>query len=392
MNSENLYLWQQPEWPNYHYEPNIIGKLLANIRQQQLVLQNRLAHFGVAMLSDVEAETATTEVIKSSEIEGECLNCDSVRSSVMNRLSVDNHAGFHIQNKRVDGLVNVVVDATRNYQEPLTKERLCHWHRQLFPDGRSGLHEIEVGQYRTDLHGEMQIVSGALGRQKVHYIVPPGYSVDDEMERFLAWYNTHGNEDPHVKAAVAHLWFVLIHLFEDGNGRIGLAISDMQLSRAEGQPLRYFSMSAVMQDKRKLYYQALGEVHEEKQDYTGWCSWYLNTVAEAIAVSHLTLDAVELRKNFWGRYRDVEFSPKQKKVMVRLLDGFEGYISFNKWKNMTHSTCEETAADIDDMVRKGVLQPMEPSGHTQYYRLAMVGQNKVETVDKPELKEDSPLP
>ncbi|MCP2041135.1 Fic family protein [Neisseria sp. HSC-16F19] len=392
MNSEFLYLWQQPEWPNYHYEPSIIGELLANIRQQQLVLQNRLAQFGVPMLSDVEVETAITEVMKSSEIEGEYLNCDSVRSSVVNRLALDNHVAPLTQDKKVDGLVNVIVDATRNYHEPLTKERLCYWHQQLFPDGRSGLHEIEVGQYRTDLHGEMQIVSGALGRQKVHYVAPPGYSVDDEMERFIAWYNTDGNEDPHVKAAVAHLWFVLIHPFEDGNGRIGRAISDMQLSKAESQPLRYFSLSAVMQDKRKQYYQALGEVHGEMQDYTGWCSWYLNTVAEAIAVSHRTLDAVELRKNFWDRYRDVEFSPKQKKVMVRLLDGFEGYISFNKWKNMTHSTREETAADIHDLVRKGILQPIEPSGHTQYFRLGMIGHNKAEGVERPDPIEDSPSP
>ncbi|MDO4434613.1 MAG: Fic family protein [Alysiella sp.] len=367
---EKRYIWQDENWADWYYNANLIQPLLNEIETAHQNLLNRIQLLGYQFQIQTELETAIVDVIKTSEIEGEYLNHHSVRSSLGHRLGVD--VGAVAKTERdVEGVVDMVLDATRNCHLPLTHERLCTWHQNLFPDGKSDLYAIDVGHYRSDKQGVMQIVSGSMGREKVHYIAPPAEHLLSEMNRFLDWVNTDNQHNPYIKAALSHLWFECIHPFDDGNGRIGRAISDMLLARADNMPQRLYSTSAQIEKDRKSYYEALNQCQNRhgNQDVSEWLYWFLDTVADAIEHSHIILNGILMRQQFWQKWPYESFNLRQQKVLSKLLDGFEGLINHKKWKNIAKCTYEETQADIADLIERGVLHIAQTKGRTAYFNL-----------------------
>ena len=338
---------------------------LGRVRSKQGMVIGRMLSLGFDSQDEAVLSNISMELVRSSEIEGEKLNLEEVRSSLARRLGIA-MAGMVSTSRYVEGVVEMQLDATQNYNQPLSSERLCGWHNVLFPTGISGLYRIEVGKYRS---GEMQVVSGAMGKEKIHYQAPSADRVPVEMERFISWINNDGNTDAVLKAAIAHLWFVSIHPFDDGNGRIARALTDMLLARSENCAKRFYSISAEMKLLQKDYYGILERTQHGDGDITEWLLWFLNCFELALNSTEVTLSSVFRKADFWERNRNIPFNERQRKLINMQFDGFFGKLSTGKWAKIAKCSTDTALNDIRDLVGKGVLRKSEEGGRSTNYVL-----------------------
>lgn len=363
------YIHELLGWPRFRWSEEEIAQDLRQVRHRQGLLSGHMRALGFPLQKEAVLSTLTEEVIKSSEIEGEILDRDQVRSSIARRLGME-VAGLPLADRYVEGVVEMMLDATQKYEEPLTKERLFEWHAALFPTGRSGMRKITVGAWRTDEDGPMQVVSGAMGHEKVHYEAPAATLLEDEMKAFLDWYNAKEEIDPVVKAAMAHLWFVTIHPFDDGNGRIARAIADMSLARSEGSSQRYYSMSAQIRLERNAYYAILERTQKGNLDITPWLKWFLDCLNKAFDGAEGILAAVLRKAEFWKKHAITPFNERQRNIINRLLDGFVGKLTSSKWAKLEKTSPDTALRDINDLVTRGILQRDRSGGRSTSYSLA----------------------
>jgi Fic family protein len=365
----STYIHELKDWPKLHWSHEAIADQLAAVSRHQGRLIGRMEALGFPLRAEAVLQSLTEEVIKSSEIEGELLDKEQVRSSIARRLGLDIGALAPVD-RDVEGIVEMMLDATQSYDQPLTEERLFGWHAALFPTGRSGMTKITAGGWRTDKSGPMQVVSGPIGREKVHYEAPAAARLKGEIRAFLKWFNAGPSIDPVLKAAVAHLWFVTIHPFEDGNGRIARAIADMALARSEESPRRFYSMSAQIRAERKGYYDILETTQKGDLDITAWLQWFLACLDRAFDGAEVTLAAVLRKARFWEAHAGERFNDRQRKVLNRVLDGFEGKLTNAKWAALTKTSSDSALRDIDDLLKRGIFVRDEGGGRSTSYSLA----------------------
>ncbi len=364
-----LYLWQQTDWPHWRFDAASLAEPLAQVHRAQGHLHGRMAELGLAQREQATLKVLTQEVIKTSEIEGERLNLEAVRSSIARRLGL-NIGAFAPTDRHVDGVVDMVLDATRHFEQPLSAERLFGWHAALFPTGFSGLARIRVGAWRDDSMGPMQVVSGYAGREKVHYQAPPAHTLDAQTRLFLDWFNADAKGDTLIKAGLAHLWLVTLHPFDDGNGRISRAAGDMALARSDNTPQRFYSLSAQIQRERNDYYDQLEAAQRGSLDVTDWLAWFLACLLRAVLGAEETLATVLGKAQFWQRWADVSMNERQIKILNRLLDGFEGKLTSAKWATIAKCSSDTALRDINELLARGVLRKLEGGGRSTGYELA----------------------
>ncbi|MCF8205467.1 MAG: Fic family protein [Methylotenera sp.] len=363
------YIWQQRDWPVWRFDLAALATPLATVSQAQGRLLGRLADVGLALRDEASLAALTDDVLKTSAIEGEALDVASVRSSVARRLGVDIGA-LAPADRHVDGVVDMVLDATSRAAEPLTEARLFGWHAALFPTGFSGLAPIAIGRWRDDAQGPMQVVSGRLDRQRVHFQAPPAARLPAEMQRLLAWVNQPAPAEPALlRAGLAHLWFVTLHPFDDGNGRIARAVGDLLLARADGSPQRFYSLSAQIQRERRAYYDILERTQKGSMDVTDWLLWLLQMLHAALDQAHATLDAVLRKKRFWHQAPAGALNERQVKVLNRLLDGFEGKLTTAKYAALAKCSSDTALRDLTSLVTLGLLRRSEAGGRSTHYEL-----------------------
>jgi Fic family protein len=365
------YIHQLSDWPKFRWDEGRLTTPLAAARHLQGRLVGQMEALGFQVREEAVLRTLTEDVLKSSEIEGEKLDADQVRSSVARRLGID-IGGLQAADRHVEGVVEMMLDATQHYDQPLTTERLFGWHASLFPTGRSGMHRITVGAWRDDRTAPMQVVSGPVGRERVHFEAPAAERLEQEMLRFLDWFNGDATMEPVLKAARAHLWFVTIHPFEDGNGRIARAIADMSLARSEGSSQRFYSLSAQIREERGEYYRLLEQAQRGTMDVTAWMEWFLGCLTRAIEGAQTALAAVIDKGRYWEKLRDVPLNERQRLVINRMLEGFEGKLTTSKWAALTKSSSDTALRDIQQLVDRGVLVRNEAGGRSTSYSLALV--------------------
>ncbi|HEX8415074.1 MAG TPA: Fic family protein [Sphingomicrobium sp.] len=363
------YIHELADWPGFQWSDKRFSARLAEVRHRQGRLIGRMEALGFELRAEASLQSLTEEVIKSSEIEGERLDRDQVRSSLARRLGMD-ISGLVPADRDVEGIVEMMLDATQNYVSSLTADRLFGWHAALFPTGRSGMTAIAVGGWRTSATGPMQVVSGPFGREKVHFKAPDAERLDSEMASFLDWFESDARLDPVLKAAVAHLWFVTIHPFEDGNGRIARAIADLALARSEQNPQRFYSMSSQIRVERKAYYNTLEATQKGGLDITDWLTWFLDCLDRALSGSESIVGNVLQKARFWEAFPIDQLNDRQRKVLNRLLDGFEGNLTSSKWAALTKSSQDTAGRDIDDLLKRGVLVKNPGGGRSTSYSLA----------------------
>ena len=365
------YVYELADWPNFRWNHETITSQLGAVRHRQGRLIGRMQALGFASREEAVLATLTEDVLKSSEIEGEILDKDQVRSSIARRLGID--AGALLQaDRNVEGVVEMMLDATQRFDQPLNVARLFGWHGALFPTGRSGLSKIKVAQWRDSKSGPMRVVSGVYGREKVHYEAPPSDRLDKEMQGFLTWFNTEDKLDPVIRAAIAHLWFVTIHPFDDGNGRIARAIADMSLARSEDSPQRFYSMSAQIRLERNAYYDALEATQKGDLDITRWLEWFLACLDRAFGGAEAVLSSVFRKSEFWKAQATVPFNDRQRDILNRLLDGFEGKLTSSKWAKIEKCSADTALRDINELVARGILARDEGGGRSTSYSLVEI--------------------
>ena len=362
------YIHGWPDWPEFKWDTDVIAGPLAAARYLQGRLLGQMERIGFEGRREAELETLTADVVKTSEIEGETLNPQQVRSSLARRLGID-IAGAVPADRNVEGVVQMMVDATQNYREPLSKERLFGWHAALFPSGYSGIQKIRVGAWRDDAKGPMQVVSGPMGRETVHYEAPAADRVDAEMTRFIEWANREAGMDPVVKSAIAHLWFVTIHPLDDGNGRVARAIADWVLARAEKSGQRFYSMSAQIRRERDNYYNVLEHTQKGSLDITAWLQWFIGCLHRALDNTEITLTAVLRKARFWERWKHATLNDRQRLMLNRLLDGFEGKLTSSKWAAITKCSQDTASRDIQALIETGILVKDAAGGRSTSYSL-----------------------
>jgi Fic family protein len=366
------YIWEQPEWPKFRWDEPRLAQPLADLRHEQGRLLGRMESLGFALRQEAFLRTLTRDALKTSEIEGEKLDAAQVRSSLARRLGIDIGA-LTPADRNVEGVVEMTLDATRNFADPLTEDRLLGWHSALFPTGRTGRTKIRVGVWRDDAGGPMQVVSGPVGRERIHYSAPPAEGLAAEMGSFLAWFNGSPAIDPVIKAALAHLWFVTIHPFDDGNGRVARAIADLALARSEQSTQRFYSMAAQIQAERRAYYAALERTQHDTLDVTRWMAWFLGCLHRAIDGAEGTLSAVLAKAHFWRRYASAQLNGRQIKVLNQLLDGFEGKLTSSKWAKIGKCSQDTAIRDIVALVEMQILTKDPAGGRSTSYALASPG-------------------
>ena len=367
---QRLYIHQQPGWPRLEWRQEELADKLAEVRYLQGRLVGRMDALGFRPSQEAMFDALTAEVVKSSEIEGEILDVERVRSSIARQLGLD-YAGLLLPDRNVDGVVEMILDATQNYAQPLTAERLFDWHFALFPSGKSGMMPIIVGNWRDDRGGPMQVVSGAIGREVVHYEAPAATRLEQEMQMFLDWFNEPSDTDPVLKAGLAHLWFVNIHPFDDGNGRIARAIGDMSLARSEGSPQRFYSMSSQIRLERNDYYDILERTGKGTTDITGWMIWFLGCLGRAIENTEGNLAAVLAKARFWERIADISINERQRKVINLLLGDFQGTLTSSRWARITKCSQDTAGRDIADLVDHRILARSAQGGRSTNYSLVI---------------------
>lgn len=362
------FIHQRSEWPQFHWNQEHLSNLLAQVRHEQGRLIGRVESLGFPLRVEAELKTLTQDILKSSEIEGEILDLDQVRSSVARRLGLD-VGGLEQIDRHVEGLVEMVLDATHRYQEPLTKERLFDWQAAMFPTGRSGMSRIRVGAWRDDDKGPMQVVSGPIGREKVHFEAPAAERIEEEMSAFLDWLESDKPTDPVLVAGLAHLWFVTIHPFEDGNGRLARAITDMTLARSEKSHQRFYSMSTQIRQERQDYYLILESTQSGSLDITRWLVWFLECLSRAMHGAQATLSSVIEKAEFWNNLT-TELNPRQKRMLNLMLDSkFHGKLTTSKWAKMTKCSQDTAHRDILQLLEAGALQKDPGGGRSTSYSL-----------------------
>ena len=364
-----MYIHELPGWPKFHWDRERLAETLAAVRHRQGRLTGQMEGLGFDLRQEAVLETLTADVLKTSEIEGEKLEAEQVRSSIARRLGMDIGA-LRPADRNVEGVVEMMLDATRNYNQPLTTERLFAWHASLFPTGRSGMHRIRVGAWRDDRTGPMEVVSGATGKEHVHYQAPPARRLDREMRAFLQWFNRDAGGEPVLKAGLAHLWLVTIHPFDDGNGRIARAVADMTLARSEDSPQRFYSMSAQIRQERAAYYRILEQTQKGTLNVTAWMEWFLGCLDRAIGGAQKVLSGVLAKARFWERVQGVPLNERQRLVLNRLLDGFEGKLTTSKYATLAKCSQDTALRDLLPLVERGILVRNPEGGRSTSYSLA----------------------
>ncbi len=366
-----ICIHEQSDWPRFRWSEGAISGSLAAVRHRQGRLIGRMEALGFDLRAEAILATLTEDVVKSSEIEGENLDKEQVRSSIARRLGLEIGALAPVD-RDVEGVVEMMLDATQNYDKALTEARLFDWHAALFPTGRSGMTRITVGDWRGKAAGPMQVISGPYGRERVHFEAPDAARLPREMAAFLEWFESEKGIDPVLKAAIAHLWFVTIHPFEDGNGRIARAIADMALARSEASPQRFYSMSAEIRLERKDYYATLERTQKGDLDITDWILWFLACLDRAIAGAERILANVLRKAAFWRAIETQPLNERQRTMINRLLDGFEGRLTSSKWAKLTKVSPDTALRDITDLVARGILMKDDGGGRSTSYSLAYI--------------------
>ena len=362
------YIHERPDWPKFRWDQKALAAQLTAVRHRQGRLIGRMEALGFSFRKEAVLQTLTLDVLKSSEIEGEILNPEQVRSSIARRLGMD-IAGLVPADRNVEGVVEMMLDATQNFDNPLTVDRLFDWHAALFPTGRSGLHKIGVGTWRDDAKGPMQVVSGPIGHERVHYEAPAAHRIDAEMTAFIDWANQPSDTDPVLRAAIGHLWFVTIHPFDDGNGRIARAIADWLLAQSEKNSQRFYSMSAQIRQERNAYYDRLEKRQKGTLDITDWLEWFLGCLDRAFDGTETTLSVVFRKAQFWERHTDTPLNERQRLILNKLLDGFDGKLTSSKWAKLAKCSQDTAHRDILDLVRHGILIKDPAGGRSTSYSL-----------------------
>ena len=367
-NGATQYIWQHADWPNMTVDMQALAGLVAETNLLRGQLMGRVSMFGFEEQNTSMLETMTSEIVHSSKIEGQTLSADSVRSSLATQLGLK-YDGLPPTDHYIEGVVQVMLDATHNFSRPLSFERMFGWHHALFPNGYSGMYKINVGKWREGKEA-MQVVSGAMGKERVHYEAPPSEEVPRMMSELLEWIESDNTKtDPLIKAAIAHLWFVTIHPFDDGNGRICRTITEMLLSRADHTGKRYYSLSSQILQNRKAYYDNLEHAQKGGMDVTEWVAWFLCTLKDAINASLTKTENVVRKRQFWNRHEQTPFNERQRKMLNRLFDGFEGKLNSSKWYKICHCSQDTATRDLNDLVNKGVLRKTDDGGRNTNYEL-----------------------
>ncbi|SJN50552.1 Fic family protein [Sphingobacterium sp. JB170] len=360
-----VYIHERHNWTEFQWKDEKILNRLSEVRHLQGKLIGKVELLGFELKDEANLETLIQDVVQSSEIEGEILNPEQVRSSIATRLGLEN-SGLVNSDRHIDGVVEMMLDATQNTDKTISKERLFNWHGALFPIGRSGLYKIDVAQWRS---GDMQVVSGGMGKEVVHFEAPKADRLEEEMERFIGWFNTDSLIDPVLKASIVHLWFVTIHPFDDGNGRIARALTDMQLSKADGVNQRFYSMSAQIKHERKEYYTILEKTQKGDSDITNWVVWFLNCLKGAIIASNTIIDKVVRKHHFWMQNNVNISNDRQRMMLNKLMDNFKGNLTSSKWAKMTKVSADTALRDITDLMNKGILIKADSGGRSTNYEL-----------------------
>jgi Fic family protein len=363
-----MYLYHNPDWPLFEWSSEKLLPLLSNVRNRQGKLIGKMGTLGFDLRNEANLEILTQEVIKSTEIEGEILEKEQVRSSIARKLGLD-ISGLVYSERHVDGIVDLMIDATKNFDKELNTERLFSWHSALFPTGESGMYKITAGHWRDDSKGLMQVVSGAIGKEKVHFQAPPASVIENEMRLFFDWFNLEQTTDLVLKAAIAHLWFVTIHPFEDGNGRIGRAISDMLLARSDEQAYRFYSLSSQIRKERNAYYDVLEKTQRGSLDITKWIEWFLNCLLHAIEHSEIVLEKIINKHAFWIKNAVINLNDRQRKILNMLMDDFQGVLNTTKWSKIGKCSQDTALRDIQDLIEKDILIKTEQGGRSTNYML-----------------------
>jgi Fic family protein len=361
------YIYQYDNWPHFTWKGQEIQVTLGKVRHLQGKLVGQMSTLGFSLKEETILTTLTLNVLKSSEIEGEELNYEQVRSSIARRLGIE-YAGMVNSDRNVEGVVEMMLDATQNYDQPLEEDRLFGWHSALFPTGRSGMHKIDVGCYRN---GEMQVVSEAMGKEKVHYQAPPPSCLKQEMDSFLKWLNSNLPIDLVLKSAIAHFWFIIIHPFDDGNGRIARAISDLLLARSDDTSQRFYSLSSQILLERKVYYEILQKTQYSNGDITEWLEWFLNCLYHSLLSTEDTLQKVLHKADFWDKHKETAFNARQRLMLNKLMDGFDGKLNSSKWAKITKCSTDTALRDIQDLMNKGILKKEISGGRSTNYELVL---------------------
>ncbi len=365
------YIYQYSNWPNFTWNEKKIQVILGKVRHLQGKIFGQVNALGFSVKEETMLTTLTLDVLKSSEIEGEMLNYEQVRSSIAQRLGLD-YTGMTYPDRNVEGVVEMMLDATQNFQKPIDEERLFAWHASLFPTGRNRMYKIAAGSYRKEI---MQVVSGSMGKEKVHYQAPPPEQVKYEMDRFLEWLNNDTEIDLVIKSAVAHFWFIIIHPFDDGNGRIARAISDLLLARSDSSSQRFYSLSSQILLERKVYYDILQKVQYKNGEITEWIDWFLNSLYRALKNTEQTVDKVLYKADFWDKHKNTELNSRQRLMLNKLLDGFEGKLKTSKWAKITKCSQDTALRDIKDLIEKEILIQEEAGGRSTNYELNKLEQS-----------------
>lgn len=367
--SRGKYIHQLKDWPHLHWKQDQLSPILSRVRHKQGKLTGRMEALGFKLRNEAALQTLTLDVLKSSEIEGEVLNPDQVRSSIARRLGMD-IAGLVPADRHVEGIVEMMLDGTQHYNQELTAERLFSWHAAMFPTGRSGMQKIKVGGWRDNPKEDpMQVVSGPMGRERVHYEAPEAEVLEREMGLFLDWFNKASDQDPVLKAGVAHLWFVTVHPFDDGNGRIARAIADLQLARSDESQQRFYSMSAQIRKERNDYYDVLESTQKGTLDITEWLEWFLACLDRALTASAEALESVMKKAKFWEAHAETPFNARQQLMLNKLLDGMPGKLNTSKWAKMTKCSHDTALRDIQDLVNQNILVKDPAGGRSTNYLL-----------------------
>jgi Fic family protein len=362
------YIHERADWPQFQWSADTLAARLAAVRHKQGRLLGRMDSLGFSLKAEASLQTLTEDVVKSSEIEGETLDRNQVRSSIARRLGIDIGA-LTPSDRNVEGVVDMTLDATQKLDQPITAERLFGWHAALFPTGRSGMLKIVVGGWRTEQSGAMQVVSGPAGREHIHFEAPEASRLDNEMRAFLDWFNADQTSDPVIKAAIAHLWFVTIHPFEDGNGRIARVIADLTLARSEQSTQRFYSMSSQIRKERNAYYDILETTQRGTLDITGWLNWFLDCLDRAFDGADMIIGNVLLKARFWERHGASRLNDRQRLMLNRLLEGFEGKLTSSKWAQIVKVSQATAARDIEDLIDQGILRKDAAGGRSTSYSL-----------------------
>jgi Fic family protein len=364
-----IYIHQDSAWPDFKWQDDKLIELLANVRHKQGKIVGRMESLGFKLRNEATLHTIALDVLKSSEIEGEILNADQVRSSIARRLGMD-IGGLVPADRHVEGIVEMMMDATQNHQAPLSKRRLFSWHAAMFPTGRSGMQKIRVGAWRNNADTDpMQVLSGPLGKERVHFEAPASEKLEREMKVFLEWFNENTELDSVMKAGIAHFWYVTIHPFDDGNGRIARAITDLQLARSDQSKQRFYSMSAQIRKDRKEYYDILEKSQKGTLDITSWLEWFLACLDRALVSTEEVLSGVLRKAKFWEMHHGQPFNDRQRTMMNKLMDSFEGKLTSSKWAKMTKTSQDTALRDIQDLLGRGILMKDPAGGRSTNYLL-----------------------